>query len=91
MFAQALVERGLLDAFISSVWSALTSLDYYIGEGSLLAHAPAAANIVAATECEILVLAAADFYEITGAFPALWAELKGVADRRVREHAQRLS
>jgi hypothetical protein len=34
MFAQALVERGLLDAFISSVWSALTSLDYYIGEGN---------------------------------------------------------
>jgi hypothetical protein len=63
----------------------------YIGEVSLLAHAPAATQVVAATESEILVLAAADFYEVTGAFPALWAELKDVADRRARDHAQRLS
>jgi hypothetical protein len=34
MLAQALVERGLLDSFVSSVWNALTRLDYYIGEGN---------------------------------------------------------
>jgi hypothetical protein len=63
----------------------------YVGEVSLLARAPASAQVVAAIESEILVLAAHDFYEITGAFPALWTELKGVAERRTREHAQRLS
>jgi hypothetical protein len=34
ILAQALVERGLLDSLIASVWSALTELDYYIGEGN---------------------------------------------------------
>jgi hypothetical protein len=63
----------------------------YVGEVGLLARAPAAAQVVAAAESELLVLAAAEFYEITGAFPALWAELKGVAERRTREHAQRLN
>lgn len=63
----------------------------YVGEVSLLSRAPAAAQVVAAIESEILVLAAHDFYDITGAFPALWAELKGVAERRTREHAQRLT
>jgi hypothetical protein len=62
----------------------------YVGEVSLLARAPASAQVVAAVESEILVLAAHDFYEITGAFPALWAELRSVAERRTREHAQRL-
>ena len=62
----------------------------YVGEVSLLARAPASAQVVAAVESEILVLAAHDFYEITGAFPTLWAELRSVAERRTREHAQRL-
>jgi CRP-like cAMP-binding protein len=47
-------------------------------------------HVVAATECEILVLGAADFYEVTAAYPALWAELEDVADRRARDHAGRL-
>jgi hypothetical protein len=63
----------------------------YVGEVSLLARAPASVQVVAAVESEILVLAAHDFYEITGAFPALWAELTSVAERRTREHAQRLT
>jgi hypothetical protein len=62
----------------------------FVGEVSLLARSPSVAQVVAAIESEILVLAAPDFYEITTAFPALSAELRGVADRRSREHAQRL-
>ncbi len=34
LIAQALVERGLLDSMVSSIWSALTQVDYYIGEGN---------------------------------------------------------
>ena len=34
MLAQALVERGLLDSFVASVWSALLQVDYYVGEGN---------------------------------------------------------
>lgn len=57
----------------------------YIGEAPLLARAPARASVVAATEAELLLLAPRDFYEIAGAFPALWAELKASAERRTRE------
>ncbi len=34
VFAQALVERGLLDSMVSSIWSALMQVDYYIGDGN---------------------------------------------------------
>jgi hypothetical protein len=34
LFAQALVERGLLDSMVSSIWSALMNVEYYIGEGN---------------------------------------------------------
>ena len=34
LLAQALVERGLLDSMVSSIWSALTQLNYYVGEGN---------------------------------------------------------
>jgi hypothetical protein len=60
----------------------------YVGEVSLLARAPAAAHVVAAVDSEIMVLAASDFYEVTGAFPALWTELEAAAARRM--HDQRL-
>ncbi len=56
----------------------------HIGEAALLARVPAPASVVAATEAELLLLAPRDFYEITGAFPALWAALKETADRRRR-------
>jgi hypothetical protein len=62
----------------------------YIGEASLLARAPASVHVVAATESELLVLAAPDFYEVTGAFPALWSALEMSAERRAREHAHLL-
>src|SRR6185295_15127780 len=57
----------------------------YIGEASLLTRTPAPAAVVAAVNSEIMVLAESDFYDVTGAFPALWIELKGVAERRARE------
>jgi hypothetical protein len=59
----------------------------YVGEASLLARSPASVDVVAAVESELLVLAAPDFYEVTGAFPALWAALEIVAEQRAREHA----
>jgi hypothetical protein len=62
----------------------------YVGEVGLLARAPAATQAVAAVDSELLVLAASDFYEVTAAFPVLWAELKSVAERRTREHEQRV-
>ncbi len=62
----------------------------YIGEAPLLARAPSRASVVAATEAELLLLAPRDFYEIAGAFPALWAALKASAERRTREHDARI-
>jgi hypothetical protein len=62
----------------------------YIGEVGLLARAPSAIQVVAAVDCELVVLAASEFYEVTAAFPVLWAELKSVAERRTREHEQRV-
>lgn len=58
----------------------------FIGEVSLLARAPAAADVVAGAGAEILVLAADDFYDVISSFPALRSELEAVAARRVREH-----
>lgn len=62
----------------------------YVGEAALLARGPAPAHVVAATDAELLELAPREFYELAGMFPALWAELKDVAERRTREHDQRL-
>jgi hypothetical protein len=62
----------------------------YVGEISLLTRAPAPAQIVAAVDSELMVLGESDFYEVTAAFPALWIELKSVADRRKRQYDQRL-
>jgi CRP-like cAMP-binding protein len=62
----------------------------FIGEASLLADAPAAAQVVAAVDSELLVLAADDFHDVVRSFPALRAELEAVAGRRARDHEQRL-
>lgn len=62
----------------------------HVGEAALLARSPAPAHVVAATEVELLLLSPRDFYEIAGAYPALWAQLKEIAERRAREHAARL-
>jgi hypothetical protein len=63
----------------------------HIGEVPLLARAPARTSVIAATEAELLLLPPRDFYEIAGAYPALWAALKETAERRTREYAARLS
>lgn len=62
----------------------------FIGEASLLARAPAAAEVTAGTDAELLVLSADDFHDVTRAFPGLRAEIEATAARRAREHEQRL-
>jgi CRP-like cAMP-binding protein len=62
----------------------------YCGEIALLHRVPASAHVIAAGECEVLLLPPRDFYELAGAFPALWAELKDVAERRQRELEYRM-
>lgn len=62
----------------------------YVGEVALLHRVPAAAHVIAAADVELLLLPPRDFYELAGAFPALWAELKDVAERRQREHEFRV-
>jgi hypothetical protein len=62
----------------------------HVGEGSLLGRVPSPAHVVAITDCELLILPPHDFYEIAGAFPALWARLKDIAERRAREHKKLL-
>ena len=83
------VVRGQLDARLDrkggSVELTAIGTGEFVGEGSLLARTPSPVQIVAATDCELLLLTPRDFYEIAGAFPALWAELKDVAERRKRE------
>jgi hypothetical protein len=56
----------------------------HIGEAALLARAPAPATVSSATEAELLLLPPRDFYELTGAFPALWAAMKQSAERNRR-------
>jgi len=34
LFAQALVERGMIDAMVASIWSALMQADAYVGQGN---------------------------------------------------------
>jgi len=89
-----LVAKGRLDVRVeradgTSIQIGTIALGEYIGEVALLNRVPAIASVVAAGEVEILVLPPRDFYELAGAFPALWAELKDVAERRQREYDYR--
>ncbi|MBC7978070.1 MAG: cyclic nucleotide-binding domain-containing protein, partial [Myxococcales bacterium] len=90
-----LVVRGQLDVHAERSDGARVSLEAigpgdYVGEIGLVARAPATAYVVAVTESELLVLDAADFYEVAGQFPLLWAAVAAVASRRVLEQEQRL-
>jgi hypothetical protein len=90
-----LVVSGRLDQHAESADGARVSLGEvaagdHVGEVSLLAHAPAPAYVVAIADSELLVLDAAEFYELVGTFPTLRAELEHVAARRARDHAARL-
>ncbi len=57
-----------------------------VGEGSLLARKPSPAHVVAIKDCELVFLPPKELYEIAGAFPALWARLKDIAEKRARSH-----
>jgi hypothetical protein len=83
------VVRGQLDARVDRkggpVDLGAVGTGDFVGEGSLLSRTPSQVQILAATDCDLLLLTPRDFYEIAGAYPALWAELKDVAERRKRE------
>ena len=34
LLAQALVERGMIDSMVTSIWSALMRVDQYVGQGN---------------------------------------------------------
>ena len=90
-----IVVRGLLELRAERADGTVVTLGAiapgeYVGETSLLTRAPAIADVIAAVDSEIMELGEADFYEVTGAFPALWIELRSVAERRHREHDLRL-
>ena len=63
----------------------------FVGEGSLLARAPSPVQVVATKRSELLALLPRDAYELANAFPAVWAELKHVAERRARDWDARLA
>ena len=83
------VVKGQLDARVERKGGAVdlgaVGTGEFVGEGSLLSRTPSQVHVVAASDCELLLLTPRDFYQIAGAFPALWAELKDVAERRKRE------
>jgi hypothetical protein len=56
----------------------------HVGEGALLARQPSPIDVVAVVASELLLLYPHELYEIAGAFPALWARLKDVAEKRAR-------
>ena len=90
-----LVSKGRLDVRVeradgSIIQVGTVTLGEYVGEVALLHRVPAMGNVIAAGDVEILALPPRDFYELAGAFPALWAELKDVAERRQREYDYRL-
>jgi len=74
----------------SMIQTAVLGPGEFFGEAALLARTPANAHVVAVTSAELLLLSPRDLYELAGAFPALWAELKDIAERRTREHERRV-
>ena len=90
-----IVMRGRLDIRVERAGGKLVQVGSiatgeYTGEAALLSRAPASAHVIAATDAELLTLLPSDFYEIAGAYPALWAELEDTAERRTRDQDQRL-
>jgi CRP-like cAMP-binding protein len=94
--ALVIVARGRLEVRVERPNGARVLLESigagdYIGEGALLTRTPAAAHVVAATDCELMLLLPHDFYEIAGTYPALWSQLKDVAERRARDLQTKLA
>ncbi|HEY5933336.1 MAG TPA: cyclic nucleotide-binding domain-containing protein [Kofleriaceae bacterium] len=80
-----LVERGVLEARVGGdepvTLARIEAGDFY-GEATLMSRSAARMSLVAASEVELLVLSARDFYELTGLFPQLW---KSLADRHASD------
>jgi voltage-gated potassium channel len=57
----------------------------YFGEIALLREVPRTATITSVTECELLVLSAADFRRLLQEYPAMKDSIRDVAERRVGE------
>jgi voltage-gated potassium channel len=55
----------------------------YFGEIALLREVPRTATVVSVTECQLLMLSAADFQRLLHEYPALKESIREVADRRV--------
>lgn len=94
--ALIVVARGRLQVRAERGDAQLVTLGYvrdgeFIGEGSLLARAPSPVQVVATERSELLALLPRDAYDLAGAFPAVWAELKDVAERRARDWDARLA
>ncbi|MDX2086703.1 MAG: cyclic nucleotide-binding domain-containing protein [Kofleriaceae bacterium] len=90
-----LVAQGRLDVRAELATGELVAvttvgMGEFVGEAALLARTPAPAHVVALSDAELLLLSPRDLYELAGAFPALWAELKDVAERRTRELDRRV-
>ena len=90
-----IVGRGALEVRVDradgqTVHIASVGAGEYFGEVALLSRSPATAHVIAASDADVLLLMPSDFYEIAGRFPALWAQLKEVAERRAREHRAKL-
>ncbi len=86
-----LVARGLLEVRLEKASGQLVTLEHVrdgdvVGEIGLLAQSPSPFQVIAATPVEVYALGPKDFYDIVGAFPALWSYLKDLADRRTREY-----
>ncbi len=86
-----LVVAGQLEIGIERANGTLARVDTvepgdYIGEAALLARAPAAANVIATVDSELLALPPHSLFELAGAYPSLWAALKDTAERRNRQY-----
>jgi hypothetical protein len=90
-----LVARGLLEVRAERADGTIVTLDHardgdVVGEIGLLTHTPSPFQVIAATPVEVYALGPKDFHDIVGAFPALWAYLKELAERRQRAYGMRM-
>jgi len=73
-----LVERGVLEVRVDGdepVTLARVEVGDFYGDATLMSRSPARSTLVTATEADLLVLSARDFYEIASAYPELWKAL----------------
>ncbi|MEJ7601429.1 MAG: cyclic nucleotide-binding domain-containing protein [Kofleriaceae bacterium] len=79
MHPLVIVERGVLEVRVDAgepiTLARIEAGDFY-GEVSLMSRTPARTTLVTATEADLLVLAARDFYELASQYPALWKSLE---------------